>query len=123
MAHFDDSPKAPSRSRSQEDLLEEDLGTTSGSDGEDLETLRGAPEEPAVKQVAAVARKEQQPKEELVSTAATADMPPKKRSKAQSKPRKAASSKKKVGKPKVSKTVKENKQLRKLAAQMVKVGT
>jgi hypothetical protein len=120
MAHFDDdSPKAPSRSRSQEDLLEEDLGTTSGSDGEDLETLRGAPEEPAKP---AVVQHREQPKEEPVSTS-TADMPPKKRSKAQAKPKKAAASRKKVSKPKVSKTVKENKQLRKLAAQMVKVGT
>jgi hypothetical protein len=114
MAHFDDSPKAPSPSRSQQ-LLDEDLGTTSGSDGEDLETVRGPPEEVQREPVRAAAAKE--PAKEV-------EMPPKK-GKRQYKPKTTAAKKKAAGtkKPanKAASMAKQITKYRNLAAQILKI--
>ena len=123
---------------------DDDEGTTSGSDGEDLETLPDAPE-PRVKspsptppppslssplETASAAR--EQEIRQLVEAEFQARMPAKKGGKTASKksaapkskkPSKQGKSKSKAAKKTVSKAANDNAKYRRLAAQILKIGT
>jgi hypothetical protein len=125
MAHFDDSSKADSISRSQ-DLEDEDLGTTSGSEGDDLETVKGRdappppPPPPPPAAASAVSSSEYAREIREIVAEALAAMPPKK-SRASKVKKPKGSTKKKTG-SKQKTVVKQNKAYKKLAAAMHKVG-